>query len=212
MGEVSGIDASDFHDDSTTFIDLVRHGRVATPGLFCASTDEPLSETGWEQLTATTKTAQVDQVITSSSRRCAEFAQHFAQELGLPLQTINGFQEMHFGDWIGLSAADIWQKDATLLRTLWESPQDFTAPNGESMLEFAERIEHSWHELLTQYGGKRLLVFTHAGVIRVLLAQALGVPYKNTTGFDLAYGSAVRMRVYEDGVVSVYGLGVRDLS
>ena len=198
--------------ESTTFIDLVRHGHVATPGLFCASTDEPLSETGWTQLTATTQTAQIDQVITSPSRRCAEFAQHFAQKHDLPLQTVNAFQEMHFGDWVDLSATEVWQQDSVLLKSLWESPQDFTAPNGEALLEFAERVEHSWHELLEQYGGKRVLVFTHGGVIRVLLALALGIPYKSTMGFDLGYGSAVRMRVYEDGAVSVYGVGVRDLS
>lgn len=198
--------------DSTTFIDLVRHGRVATPGLFCASADEPLSEEGWGQLTTTTLTAQTDQIITSPSRRCHDFAKHFAQKHELPVQTVNAFQEMHFGDWVGMSAAEVWQKDSELLQSLWESPQDFIAPNGEALIEFAERVEHSWHELLAQYDGKRVLIFTHGGVIRVLLALALGIPYKNTMGFDLGYGSAVRMRVYEDGRVSVYGLGVRDLS
>ena len=38
-----------------TRIDLVRHGEVATPGLFCASPDEPLSEVGWQQLSDTTE-------------------------------------------------------------------------------------------------------------------------------------------------------------
>lgn len=198
--------------DSTTYIDLVRHGRVATPGLFCAATDEPLSAEGREQLDTTTAAAQADQIITSPSRRCYEFANQFAQAHALPAQTFNAFQEMNFGDWIGLAATEVWQRDPTLLQTLWASPLDFTAPNGEALTEFAERVEHSWHELLAQHGGKRVLVFTHGGVIRVLLAMALGIPYKNTMQFDLDYGSAVRVRVYEDGAVSVYGLGVRDLS
>lgn len=199
-------------NDTTTFIDLVRHGQVATAGLFCAASNEPLSHTGWQQLEITTHAAQADQVITSPSLRCSNFATQFAQQHDLPLQTVNALQEMHFGDWIGLPATAIWQQDPERLKTLWASPADFIAPQGETFTEFVDRIEHSWHELLTQQCGKRLLVFTHGGVIRVLLALALGIPYKQTLCFDLGYGSAVRMRVYADGAVSVYGLGIRDLS
>nr|CAA6829579.1 MAG: Alpha-ribazole-5'-phosphate phosphatase (EC [uncultured Thiotrichaceae bacterium] len=198
--------------NSPTYIDVIRHGQVATPGLFCATTDEPLSKEGWQQLKTTTMMAQADQVITSPSQRCCEFAKQFAQKHEIPLQTLNTFQEMHFGDWVGLSAVDVWQQDSALLQTLWNDPQQFISPNGEALLEFAERVEHGWYELLEQYSGKHVLVFTHGGVIRVLLALVLGISYKNTLGFDITYGSAVRMRVYADGVVSVYGLGVNNLA
>lgn len=198
--------------DSATLIDLVRHGTVATPGLFCAHPEEPLSEAGWQQLTRTTQATQVDQVITSPSVRCHTFASQFAAARQLPLQTLNGLQEMQFGEWVGLSALEVWQRDAELLQTLWQSPLSFIAPQGEALTEFAERVEHSWHQLVAEHSSKRVLIITHGGVIRVLLAFALGIPYKNTLGFELGYGSAVRMRAYNDGVVSVYGLGVRDLS
>lgn len=193
-------------------IDLVRHGRVATPGLFCAPPAEPLSDIGWQQLSTTTHLAQADVVITSPSQRCQAFATFFAEQRGLNVQTTEAFQEMHFGDWIGLSTAEIWAQDANLLQTLWQSPLDFTAPRGEKLTDFVQRVEQGWADLLTQHTGQRLLVFTHGGVIRVLLAQALGVPYQQMLRFELEYGSAVRMRVYGDGGVSVYGLGLRDLT
>ena len=56
-------------EGGVTHIDVVRHGEVATPGLFCAPPEEPLSELGWKQLQRTTQNVSYEQVISSPSRR-----------------------------------------------------------------------------------------------------------------------------------------------
>ena len=195
----------------TTYIDLVRHGRVATPNLFCAPSGEPLSELGWQQLETTTDNVWPDVILTSPSRRCNEFATCRAEQLDCPIDIVDSFQEMDFGQWIGQPTQSIWAQDEVLLQTLWQAPLEFNAPDGEAMLGFVDRVKNGWQEMLKQHAGKRVLVFTHGGVIRVLLAITLGIPYQKTLGFDLAYGSATRMRVYADGGVSVYGVGVESL-
>ena len=200
---------------AVTHIDLVRHGEVATPGLFCAPPNEPLSEKGWQQLSRTTQdiNREMDyaQVLSSPSRRCAEFAQQLATANDCEFELIAGMQEMDFGHWVGQSTKEIWQQDEALLQTLWQNPLAFTAPAGEAMADFVARVQRSWQEIVRRFAGQRVLVFTHGGVIRVLLGQALGVPYENILRFELAYGSAVRFKLYADGGVNVYGLGITRL-
>lgn len=198
-------------EQQITYVDLVRHGRVATPDLFCAHPGEPLSEVGWQQLETTTQNARPDIVLTSPSRRCHDFAEYRSKQMECPLVVIKRFQEMDFGQWVGCSTRSIWERDEDLLTVLWQEPLEFSAPDGESMVGFIGRVQSGWQELFRQHAGKRVLLFTHGGVIRVLLAMALDIPYQKTLGFDLAYGSATRLRVYADGGMSVYGVGVERL-
>lgn len=209
------------HHGGVTCIDLLRHGEVVTPGLFCAPPDEPLSEKGWQQLGRTTQGVGVaqngnsmgyHQILSSPSRRCAEFARHLSAELGCELELITGLQEMDFGRWVGQSTKEIWQQDESLLQMLWQSPLGFSAPGGESMVDFSARVQQSWRGIGERFAGQNVLAFTHGGVIRVLLGQALGVPYENILRFELAYGSAVRFKLYADGGVNVYGLGIKRLA
>lgn len=195
-----------------THIDLVRHGEVATPGLFCAPPDEPLSAEGWQQLSRTTQGVEYDQILSSPSRRCAEFAGQLATTNACEFELVSGMQEMDFGRWVGQSTKAIWQQDETLLQTLWQNPLVFSAPDGEAMADFVARVQHAWQDISQRFGGQRVLVFTHGGVIRILLGQALGVPYENILRFELAYGSAVRFKLYADGGVNVYGLGITRLA
>lgn len=201
---------------AVTHIDLVRHGEVATPGLFCAPPDEPLSEKGWQQLSRTTQDikweADYDQILSSPSRRCAEFAGQLATANNCDLELMAGIQEMDFGRWVGQSTKEIWQQDEVLLQTLWQKPLAFTAPGGEAMQDFVVRVQQAWRDIGERFAGQKVLVFTHGGVIRILLGQALGVPYENILRFELAYGSAVRFKLYADGGVNVYGLGITRLA
>ncbi|TXH67718.1 MAG: histidine phosphatase family protein [Thiothrix sp.] len=196
---------------SLTQIDVLRHGRVLTPNLFCAPSTEPLSAEGWQQLTTATKGYRPDQILSSPSLRCAQFAEHFSSQAVIPLQIEPRIQEMNFGTWIGKSSQAIWEMDQTGLQQLWSDPLNFTAPQGESMHTFIQRVTAAWTDFTQGYAGQRVLLITHGGVIRVLLAQSLGITYAQTLRFELGYGQAVRLRVYADGHSSVYGLGLEQL-
>lgn len=196
---------------TVTQIDMLRHGRVLTPNLFCAPSTEPLSAEGWQQLITATDGYRPDQILSSPSLRCAQFAEHFSNQSAIPLQIEPRIQEMNFGAWIGKSSQAIWETDQVGLQQLWSDPLSFTAPQGESMHTFIQRVTAAWDELIQRYAGKQILLITHGGVIRVLLAQSLGVNYAQTLRFELGYGQAVRFRVYADGRSSVYGLGLERL-
>lgn len=196
---------------SVTQIDVLRHGQVLTPNLFCAPSTEPLSQVGWQQLTTATRDYRPDQILSSPSARCAEFAQKFSAKAAIPLQIEARIQEMNFGNWISKTSQAIWATDQVGLQQLWSDPLSFTAPQGESMQTFIERVTEAWADLTQLYAGQRVLLITHGGVIRVLLAHSLGIGYAQTLRFELAYGQAVRFRVYADATSSVYGLGLEQL-
>ncbi|HPY42261.1 MAG TPA: histidine phosphatase family protein [Thiolinea sp.] len=194
-----------------TQIDVLRHGRVLTPNLFCAASTEPLSAEGWSQLRSTTRNYKPDQILCSPSLRCAQFAQELSVKRAVPLQIEPRIQEMNFGSWVGKSSAAIWELDQAGMQQLWSEPLSFTAPQGESMLAFIQRVQAAWADFTQAYTGQRVLLVTHGGVIRVLLAQSLGIGYAQTLRFELGYGQAARFRVYADGTSSVYGLGLEQL-
>jgi len=192
----------------STIIDLLRHGKVATPDLFCARADEPLGIDGWKQLTRATNGGQWDVVVTSPSRRCHDFARLLAQKVGVPFQVEPAWQEMDFGTWVGRSQTDIWAEDAALMQQLWYQPKAFTAPQGEAMVMFIRRVQEGWDALLAEHAGKRVLVLTHAGVIRVILAKVLEMLYQKTLRFEVGYAQITRFRVYPDGEASLLGHGL----
>ena len=197
--------------NNATTVDLLRHGQVATPNLFCAPSHEPLGNTGWKQLTLATRQGNWDAVVTSPSRRCHDFARLLAQRLNCPLEVNEAFGEMNFGDWIGKPTTELWETSPELMQQLWYQPRRFIAPNGEAMEDFLYRIRLAWNALTAQYTGKNVLLLTHAGVIRVVLANVLDVLYQKSLAFEVGYAQFTRIRIYPDGVSSVVGHGLPQL-
>lgn len=194
-------------DMSATTIDLVRHGEVQTPGLFCAMANEPLSKTGWYQLNALRGYTKWSAVVSSPQKRCSEFAAQLANHQNIPLSVDRAWQEMNFGRWTGQPYQSVWDADAQLLKQLWKAPLDFTAPQGESMCDFIARIQDGWETLLNQNQGEHILVLTHAGTIRALLAIALNIDYQSTQKFTVAHGKINRIRSWPDGEASLLSWG-----
>jgi len=197
---------------TATTIDLVRHGEVQTPGLFCATADEALSDAGWTQLKTLAPTDSGalpwSQIISSPQRRCREFAESFAQQHAIPLSIEPDWREMNFGDWTGRAYQSVWDEDREKLMQLWSGPLSFTAPGaeGESMLDFIARIETAWTDLNARHQGQTVLLLTHAGVIRSVLATTLGMDYQISQKLHIAYGRVNRVRCYADGETSLLNL------
>ncbi len=195
-------------DPQPTVLDFLRHGQVVTPNLFCAPSQEPLSMSGWKQLTLATQNGQWDVVISSPSRRCHDFAKLLAQRLRCPFEVHQHLCEMDFGDWIGKTQQQIWEESPDMLQRLWQQPLRFHAPRGESMDQFINRVHYAWDDIQTRYAGKHILIMSHAGVIRVLLARVLNIPYQRSLRFEIDYAQITRFKVYPDGTPSIAAHGL----
>jgi len=191
-----------------TQIDLLRHGELETSGLFCAEADEPLSKKGLQDLLDATKDGNWDIIVSSPQKRCKSFAEILASQKDSELLIDPSFKEMDFGRWTGVPIKTLWEKEPSRLKHLWESPETFTAPAGESVKEFTQRVIKGWGILLNNHQHKNILLITHAGVIRAIFTKALEISHQSTLSFNIEYAHLSRLHHYTDGVYSLRFHGV----
>lgn len=180
---------------------LLRHGETEQGGGLRGSLDDALTEAGWAQLRAAVRADERwDALVSSPLQRCARFAEELAAARGLPLQFEAGLQELHFGDWEGRSAAQLMETDADDLGRFWADPYAFTPPGGEPLLAFEARVLDALQRLHAEYPGQQLLVVTHGGVMRLLLARARGLPREQLLQVSVAHGQRVHLQFEAHGL------------
>ncbi|MCE1271262.1 MAG: histidine phosphatase family protein [Acinetobacter sp.] len=161
-------------------IDLLRHGETTLSHTLRGHLDDDLTEQGWLQMQSTiqqymTTPVDWDVIISSPLRRCRRFAEHLADQLGLPMRVNEHIKEMYFGDWEGISTQAIYEAEPERLANFWQFPTQYHAPNGESLTQFQQRIFIGFEQIYTQIqaqNGQKALVITHGGVIKLLTCLA----------------------------------------
>lgn len=181
-------------------LELLRHGETERGGGLRGSLDDALTEAGWAQLRAAmVEGGPWDRLVSSPLQRCARFAEELAQQHGLPLSLEPDLQELHFGEWEGRSAAELMQHDADALGQFWREPYGFTPPGGEPLLAFEARVLGALQRLHQQHVGERLLLVTHGGVMRLLLARARGLPRNDLLQVNVGYADRFRLHLDAGG-------------
>ncbi|WP_248796844.1 alpha-ribazole phosphatase family protein [Pseudomonas sp. MWU13-2105] len=184
----------------TLRLDLLRHGETELGGGLRGSLDDALTPKGWEQMHAgVARQGPWDRLISSPLQRCARFAEQLGAGLGLPVEIERDLRELHFGAWEGQSAAALMETDADDLGRFWSDPYAFTPPDGEPVRQFAERVLAAVSRLRQRYAGQRVLLISHGGVMKVLLAQARGLPREQLLQVEVAHGALFALRVAVDG-------------
>ncbi|MCO7625305.1 alpha-ribazole phosphatase family protein [Pseudomonas fluorescens] len=186
----------------TLRLDLLRHGETELGGGLRGSLDDALTEKGWAQMRAAVVAGGPwDRLISSPLQRCARFAAELGEQLNLPVQLENDLQELHFGTWEGQSAAALMETDAEALGLFWADPYAFTPPQGEPVSDFADRVLGAVARLHQAYAGERVLLISHGGVMRLLLAQARGLPREQLLNVEVAHASLFALSVEANGVL-----------
>ncbi|TGN39317.1 histidine phosphatase family protein [Marinobacter confluentis] len=192
--------------DSTTIFDLIRHGEPEGGPMFRGSKDDPLSDTGWQQMrNAIADHEHWDLVLTSPLQRCQAFARELATAKGISLEVEPGFRELHFGDWEGRTAANILEHTPEAISRFWSDPVACPPPGGEALADFSQRIQESWLDWRQRAEGKRVLLVCHGGVIGMLLAQVMSIPLERSfSAIRVPYACRSRLRVdnTEHGIMS----------
>ena len=195
-------------------IDLLRHGETTLSHTLRGSTDDDLTELGWSQMQQTIdqswhavkhdsvhKPLQWDVIFTSPLKRCRLFAESVADQKQRPIFYDAGLQEMHFGDWEGISTQVIYENEPELLANFWQQPTVFTPPNAENMQNFHQRITKSMINMQQQMlanGWQHALVVTHGGVIKLLKCIALNHRLDDILKMSAELGQLNSFEVHED--------------
>lgn len=179
-----------------TTIDLIRHGEPVGGSKYRGQSDDPLSAKGWAQMRAAVAGRdEWDAVVSSDLCRCADFAREVAGRLGLPLELEAGLREVGFGAWEGLTAAEILARDEAGLTAFWADPVRCTPPGGEPLSAFRERVTAAWEGVTARHRGRRVLLVGHAGMMRIVLLHALGLPLDAFYRFEIGNAALLRLRV-----------------
>ncbi|MHC8315397.1 alpha-ribazole phosphatase family protein [Pseudomonas sp. LB3P31] len=186
----------------TLRLDLLRHGETELGGGLRGSIDDALTETGWTQMrAAVVEQGPWDRVISSPLQRCARFAEELGARLNVPVQLDQDLQELHFGAWEGQSAAALMETDAQGLGLFWADPYSFTPPQGERVEDFSARVLAAVERLHGAYAGERVLLVSHGGVMRLLLAQARGLPREQLLNVEVGHGAMFALVVESAGLL-----------
>ncbi|MCG5529820.1 histidine phosphatase family protein [Halorhodospira halochloris] len=178
------------------WIDLIRHGEPQGGRLYRGTKDDPLSERGWHQLhNAPLEAESYTAIYTSPLRRCREFAESYGAAHQLPVTCEEGFKEIGFGDWEGLSPAQLAEQDPQGQANFWADPLTYTPPNAEPMVDFQARVIAAWDKIAASCRGEHLLIVGHGGLIRVVLAHLLSIPIQGFNRLYVPYASVSRVRV-----------------
>ncbi len=184
---------------STTWIDLLRHGECHGGPIYRGRTDSALTEHGLEQMKRAV--GHVNQgpwqrVVSSPLQRCAYFSQWFAQYHSLTVQLEPDLMELDFGDWEGEAIASVWADDRERVEAFYQSSApDNGPPNGETLQQFRERLLSAWQTVLSRYQGQHVLMVQHGGTIRMLLSALFNIPMATTFQIDIPYASMSRIRI-----------------
>lgn len=161
---------------------LVRHALAEGDGRFQGQRDVALAAAGRRQLgDLARKLSQfpICAAYSSDLLRASSTAAFAARKLGVKLETRRGLREMHFGCWQGLTWKQI-AKRYPQPAALWlrRFPR-LVIDTAERFDDFAKRVRTELRALIAANRGRCILVVTHAGVIRVALASALGIRFRN---------------------------------
>lgn len=186
----------------TLRLDLLRHGETELGGGLRGSLDDALTANGWQQMRdAVVAQGPWDRLISSPLQRCALFAHELGAQLDVPVSLEPDLQELHFGAWEGQSAAALMDTDAQGLGLFWANPYAFTPPQGEPVIRFSERVLGAVARLHQAYAGQRVLLISHGGVMRLLLARARGLPREQLLNVEVGHGALFGLQVEADGVL-----------
>ncbi len=175
---------------------IIRHTPVAVGKDTCyGQTNVPLSGTflqDVERIKSQLPT-EFDAVYCSPLQRCSELAAALSFKNNINEKAL---MEMNFGDWENTKWNDI---NAIELDRWMNDFVNESTPNGESLQALYERSKTFFDDLRSLSHHKVLLI-THAGVIRCLWAYLLAIPLQNIFKIPVGYNEVFVINLTKNAI------------
>jgi ribonuclease H / adenosylcobalamin/alpha-ribazole phosphatase len=182
---------------------LLRHGetQMSVEKRYAGTSDAPLNAVGLQQAAAAAKrlaTSGLDVIVSSPLLRARTTASEVAALSGRPVVVDEGFRETDFGAWEGLTFAEVRERWPDLL-TAWLADPEKGPPGGESFLAARQRVEAALRRVLAAYAGQKVLIVSHVGPIKALVASVLQAPAAAVFRMHLDLAALSSIDWYADG-------------
>ena len=187
---------------------LVRHGATAhnVENRFSGANALPLSDLGEQQAKQLADRlatfSAIGLVASSPLLRARRTADAIADRLGLPVVVVEGFTELNFGAWEGLTYHEVvreWPDEWVQ----WSTKPDVAPPEGESISDLTRRVRRARDEIVSRVPDGQAVVVTHVTPIKALLRVALDAPTSALFRFHLDPASLSIVDYFFDGASSV---------
>ncbi|WP_433302317.1 bifunctional RNase H/acid phosphatase [Actinoplanes sp. CA-030573] len=196
--------------ENATRIVLVRHGETALTkqGRYSGRGDVPLSDEGEAQAMAAGGrvagiSRDVTAVLSSPLRRCVRTAELIAAEVGgVPVTVVDDLIECDFGEWEGLTFAEVQERWPYELNA-WLGSTSVAPPGGESFQAVAKRIRGAMATVLKAYAGGVVVVVSHVSPIKLILRDALAASDAFLHRLYLDAAGVSTMDAWPDGNIAV---------
>jgi probable phosphoglycerate mutase len=191
----------------STFLYLVRHGAIINVNgkRYIGQIEAPLSERGVEQAWALRnwlEPVDFSRAFCSDITRSQRTAKIVIGQRDIPLQVSAELREISLGDWEGVSFHDIASRFPKEYEARGKDLENWRPPGGESFGDCRKRVLPFLRRMLADSQGNVLLV-GHAGINRLILCEALGIPVKNLMNIGQDYG-CVNLIEYSDSRVRLH--------
>ena len=173
---------------------LARHGETPwnAEGRYQGQRDIPLSPVGIAQAQALGERlagVHIDRAVASPLARAQLTAVLALGERASMLVLDEGLREIGHGDWEGLLASEIGEKDPSRLKAWRESPETvmMPGPGGESLRTVGDRVWPAFERACEGLAAdETVLIVAHDAVNRLLLCKVLGLPLSRLWAFRQA--------------------------
>lgn len=193
--------------DATRIL-AVRHGQTAwnADSRIQGHTDVALDAVGaWqaERLAQTLGEQEIHAIYSSDLARARQTAAPLAARKGLPAQIDSGLRERAFGEFEGLSFAQIEQRWPDQSARWRRRDPEFGARGGEVLRAFRERAVAAVTRLALAHRGQCIALITHGGVLDLLYREATRVALDAPRTWQVANASINRLLHSGEGLVLV---------
>ena len=170
---------------------MVRHGQSQwnLEGRIQGQTDVPLSELGVRQAEAVGNrlaTEVIGAVYASPLRRAMHTAEVIDRHHGLGIRIEPVLTEIDHGLWQGRTEAEIEETDGERLRQWQLVPGRVQMPDGERLYDVRRRALGTIRTIAASHPGRSIVIVSHELVIKIVLAEVLGMDYDHLGRFAIA--------------------------
>lgn len=196
---------------STTLV-CMRHGEpeARSRGRVYGKLDVGLSTTGRAQVAATVpwlRRFAFTAIYASPRVRASESAGIIGDALGISVGVDPAFAEIDFGAFEGRTYQEIEREHPQLYAQWMTAPTTVRFPDGESFDDVQSRVLDGVGRIRRELLGRDVLLVAHGGVVRAILADALGMAPADIFRLDQSY-AGVSVIEYVDTFPIVRALNV----
>lgn len=142
-------------------------------------------------------TYPISKIITSDLKRTVQTAEYIQKELNIPFVLSKDWREMNNGDLAGmLNSVALEKYPGLFFNTL---RMDEAYPNGESPIEFFNRIKQTYFDLLSNKSNDNAAIITHSGVINIIYHIVKNIEWSNKNKSFPIKNASIHILEIKDG-------------